>query len=197
MAADDAVDFAVAGALAVGVLLQSGESGRVRVWLGRVLAVAVAVLGVAILAEYATGMAFGSTMCGSPTRCAPVHRRGPPPEPADRHLARRARGGGHVIAVGRRWMSALWLVGITSAVVIASVSLMAYLFEAKTLVYDGPSTGMAVSTAVALLAMAASLSTARPDRLPLRWLLARHDRAALLRLYGLGSDFRFWWRCCD
>ena len=52
-----------------------------------------------------------------------------------------------------------------------------------------PSTGMAISTALAVLLLVVATSVARPDRPPLAWLLARPDRGALVRLYGLAVGF--------
>ena len=42
---------------------------------------------------------------------------------------------------------------------------------------------------IASLLLVVALSAARPDRPPIGWLLARPDREALLRLYGLAVGY--------
>jgi diguanylate cyclase (GGDEF)-like protein/PAS domain S-box-containing protein len=63
------------------------------------------------------------------------------------------------------------------------------LFGAVTLVDVTPSTGMAISTALFVLLLVLAMSVTCPDRPPLAWLLARPDRGALVRLYGLAVGF--------
>ena len=83
----------------------------------------------------------------------------------------------------------VWPVCVVGGAVISFVSVVAYLFGAMTLVDVTPSTGMAISTALAVLLLVVATSVARPDRPPLAWLLARPDRGALVRLYGLAVGF--------
>ena len=47
------------GALAVAILVQTGSPSRARLWVGRSVAAAVGILAAVVLAEYATGRAFG------------------------------------------------------------------------------------------------------------------------------------------
>ena len=74
------------------------------------------------------------------------------------------------------------MVGVIGALLITLMSIAAYLFDARSLMYprylgDRP------------LLLVVALSAARPDRPPIGWLLARPDREALLRLYGLAVGY--------
>ncbi len=89
----------------------------------------------------------------------------------------------------RRWTGVVWPLCVVGGAVISFVSVVAYLFDAMALVEVAPSTGMATSTALAVLLLVVATSVARPDRPPLAWLLARPDRGALVRLYGLAVGF--------
>lgn len=177
-------------ALAVAVLLQSGRPGRGRVWAGRAIAALVAGLAVAILLEYATGrsLGFDKTWFTDAVRTTAWPWPGRPSWQAAASLLPLTVGTA-TIRLDRRGTSALWAACVIGGALIPLLSVMAYLFGATTLVYDGPKTGMAMATAVAMLVLLVSLSTARPDRPPLVWLLSRPDRVALVRLYGLGIGF--------
>ncbi len=89
----------------------------------------------------------------------------------------------------RRWTGVVWPVCVVGGAGISFFSVVAYLFGAMALVDVTPSTGMAISTALAVLLLVVATSVARPDRPPLAWLLARPDRGALVRLYGLAVGF--------
>ncbi|WP_167098336.1 diguanylate cyclase domain-containing protein [Mycobacterium sp. DL592] len=177
-------------ALAVAVLLQSGRSGPSRVWAGRVIAIAVAGLAVAVVVERTTGRSLGFDQMWF----ADALRMTRSPWPGRPSL--QAAGSllpltvlAASIRLDRRGAPTLWGVCVIGGGLIPILSVMAYLFGATTLVYDGPKTGMAMATAVAMLLLLVSLSTARPDRPPLVWLLSRPDWVALARLLGLGIGF--------
>ncbi|WP_264992286.1 sensor domain-containing diguanylate cyclase, partial [Mycobacterium montefiorense] len=87
---------------------------------------------------------------------------------------------------GRR---VLWAVCLTVGGAIPLVVFGAYLFDALALAGLSALTGQAISTALALLLVAAAMSLARPDRFPLAWLLARPDRRSLVRLAGILAAF--------
>ncbi|WP_059017087.1 sensor domain-containing diguanylate cyclase [Mycobacterium sp. M26] len=177
------------GTLAVAVLLQSRQ-GRALVWVGRGLAILVAVFAVAVLAEYVTGRAFGFDQLWFHEALQTVASPWPGRPSLQTATSLCALAVATVsLRMERRWTSALWAVCMSIGLVISAVSLVAYLFDATTLIYDAPMTGIAMSTAVAVLALTVALSTARPDRPPLEWLLSRPDRGALIRLYGLGIGF--------
>lgn len=177
-------------ALAVAALVQSGRPAGPGIWLGRGLAAAVAAFTVAILVEYATGRSLGidQVWFGDSLRAIGASWPGRPSPQTTVSLLPLAAATA-AIRVDRRETSAVWAVCIIGGGLIPVVSLVAYLFDATTLVYDGPSTGMAMLSAVSLLLLVVSLSTARPDRPPLAWLLSRPDRVALARLYGLAIGF--------
>ncbi|WP_328360211.1 diguanylate cyclase [Mycobacterium sp. NBC_00419] len=177
-------------ALAVSVLLQSGQPGRGRVWAGRAIATAVAGLAVAILLEYATGRSFGFDRMWFTdevwTTAWPWPGR--PSWQAAASLLPLTVGAA-TIRLDRRGTFTLWAGCVIGGALIPLLSVMAYLFGAATLVFDGPKTGVAMATAVAMLVLLVALLTVRPDRPPLVWLITRPDRAALVPLFGLGIGF--------
>ena len=177
-------------ALAVAVILQSGQPRRGRVWAGRAIAALVAGLAVAFLVERITGRSLGIDQMwfAEAVRSVPRPWPGRPSWQAAASLLPLTAAAA-MIRLERRGTSALWAACVIGGALIPILSVMAYLFGATTLVYDGPKTGMAMATAVSMLLLLVALSTTRPDRPPLGWLVSRPDRAALARLYGLGVGF--------
>ena len=177
-------------ALAAAILVQSGQPSRGRVWVGRGVAVVVGASAVVVFAEYATARSLGldQVWFGEAVRMLQSSWPGrPSPQTAASVLLLAA-----AVALTRldcRWTGVVWPVCVVGGAVISFVSVVACLFGAMTLVDVTPSTGMAISTALAVLLLVVATSVARPDRPPLAWLLARPDRGALLRLYGLAVGF--------
>lgn len=173
-------------ALALSILMQSGNPVRSRVWVGQGLAVVVGVLACAILVEYATSRSFGIDQAwfGAAVRSGQLSwpgRPGPQAAAAVLLLATAVA----LTRVERRGVGVVWPVCLAGGGLIPLVAVVAYLFDAETLVQVRPSTGIAMLTAVAAILLVTAASAARPDRVPLVWLLARPDRVPLLRLYGL------------
>ncbi|MGO9511414.1 MAG: diguanylate cyclase domain-containing protein [Mycobacterium sp.] len=177
-------------ALAAEILVQSGQPSRGRVWVGRGVAAAVGAFAVVVLAEYVTARPFGldQVWFGEAVRTLQSSWPGrPSPQTAASVLLLAAAVA--LTRLDRRWTCVVWPVGVVGGAVIPFVSVVAYLFGAMALVEVTPSTGMAISTALAVLLLVVATSVARPDRPPLAWLLARPDRGALVRLYGLAVGF--------
>ena len=177
-------------ALAAAILVQSGQPSRGRVWVGRGVAVVVGALAVVVFAEYATARSLGldQVWFGETVRTLQSSWPGrPSPQTAASVLLLAAAVA--LTRLDRRWTCVVWPVCVVGGAVISLVSVAAYLFDAVTLVDVTPSTGMAISTALAVLLLVVATSVARPDRPPLAWLLARPDRGALVRLYGLAVGF--------
>jgi diguanylate cyclase (GGDEF)-like protein/PAS domain S-box-containing protein len=177
-------------ALAAAILAQSGQPSRGRVWVGRGVAVVVGASAVVVFAEYATARSLGldQVWFGEAVRMLQSSWPGrPSPQTAASVLLLAAAVA--LTRLDRRWTGVVWPVCVVGGAVISFVSVVAYLFGAMTLVDVTPSTGMAISTALAVLLLVVATSVARPDRPPLAWLLARPDRGALLRLYGLAVGF--------
>ncbi|BBZ77459.1 hypothetical protein MANY_27960 [Mycolicibacterium anyangense] len=176
--------------LTAAILLQSGRPGRVRVWIARGAAAAVGVAYLVFLVQNVTGRSWGIDQVWFTETLRPLDMPSPgrPSWQAAVSVLPLATAAG-LIRLDRQWVSAVWAACILGSAVIPVVSIVAYLFDATALVYDGPSTGMAMLTAVGALALVVTLSAVRPDRPPLAWLLERHDRAALVRLYGLAIGF--------
>ncbi|MEY8017604.1 diguanylate cyclase domain-containing protein [Mycobacterium servetii] len=176
-------------ALAAAVAAQSGRPSRARVWAGRGLAAAVGVLAAAVLAEYATARSFGldDVWFTAAVRMLQSSWPGrPSPQTAWAVLLVAA-------AVGMmrldRGTSAAWKLCVAAGGAIAFVSVVAYLFDAVSLVGVTPSTGQSISTALTLVLVVTAAVAARPDRFPLAWLLARPDRRSLVRLMGILAGF--------
>jgi diguanylate cyclase (GGDEF)-like protein/PAS domain S-box-containing protein len=174
-------------ALAAAILAQSGQPSRGRVWVGRGVAVVVGAAAVVVFVEYATARSLGldQVWFGEAVRTLQSSWPGrPSPQTAAPVLLLAAAVA--LTRLDRRWTCPVWPVCVVGGAVISFVSVVAYLFDAMTL---APSTGMAISTALAVLLLVVATSVARPDRPPLAWLLARPDRGALVRLYGLAVGF--------
>ena len=177
-------------ALAAAILAQSGQPSRGRLWVGRGVAAAVGAFAVVVLAEYVTARPFGldQVWFGEAVRTLQSSWPGrPSPQTAASVLLLAAAVA--LTRLDRRWTGVVWPVCVVGGAAISFFSVVAYLFGAMTLVDVTPSTGMAISTALVVLLLVVSTTVARPGRPPLAWLLARPDRWALVRLYGLAVGF--------
>lgn len=177
-------------ALAVATLVQSGHPSRLRVWIGRSLALAVVAVALAVVWEYATGRSLGMDQLwfGAAGRALMSSWPGrPSPQTAVSVVLLGA--GIALTGSDRRWSRRVWAVCVVAGGVFPLVSLAAYLFGTTALVFVKSSTGMALPTTVALLLLVFATLVSRPDRPPLDWLLSRPDRGALMRLYGLAVGF--------
>ena len=176
--------------LGAAVLLQSGSPSRSRVWVGRGVTALVGALAVVVLTEYATGRAFGLDQVwftdAVSTMRTPWPGR-PTPQAASSILCLCAAVA--MTRSDRRWIRVAWPVCLAGAVTPPLAAVMAYLFDDHSLVDFTATTGMSLSTALALLLIAVATAVARPDRAPLAWLLTRPDRGGLLRLFGLAIAF--------
>ncbi|NTY59098.1 diguanylate cyclase domain-containing protein [Mycolicibacterium sphagni] len=178
--------------LAVAILVQTGQPSRRRVWAGRGLAMMVGACAVVVLAEYVSGRSLGLDQMwfGEAVRTLQSTWPGrPSPLTASSVLILAAAVA--LTRVDRRWTCVVWSVCVMGAGAIPCFGVVAYVFGSMRLVGVTPSTGMAISTAVAVLLLVVATLVARPDRPPLAWLLARPDGVALLRLYGLAITFVF------
>lgn len=177
-------------ALGAAILVQSGQPSRIRVWVGRGVAALVGALAVVVLLEYATAKSSGLDQVWFAEAVGTLQSSWPgrpSPQTASSVLSLAAAIG--LARVDRRWVGVVWPVCVVGGGVIPSVAMVAYFFGAVELVDVRPSTGMAMSTALALLLLVAATSVVRTDRPPLAWLLTRPDRGALVKLYGLAIGF--------
>ena len=87
--------------------------------------------------------------------------------------------------VNRPGTPQLWAMSLLGAAGIPLLAVLAYLSGALSLVRVAPSTGMAISTALAVTLVVVAAFGARPDRHPVAWLLARPDRQVLLQAAAL------------
>ncbi len=172
--------------LGAAIALQSGRPSPGRVRAGRVLALVIGALAVITLVEYARGRpssGLDQVWFGDAVRASQWTWPGrPSPQTGVSGLFLSAAAGLIRVDRGTRIVRPL-LVAAGGAIPFVTVG--AYVFDALALVGSSSSTGQALSTAVALLLVAAAIWLARPDRFPVAWLLARPDRKSLLRLTGL------------
>jgi diguanylate cyclase (GGDEF)-like protein/PAS domain S-box-containing protein len=177
-------------ALGLAILVQWGHPSQRRVLVARSLAVVVAALAVATLAQYVTGASFGIDRLWFGDAVGKLQSSWPGrPSPQTAVSALLLAGAVALLRVDRAWVRLAWPLCIVGALVIPVLTTSAYLFDAMSLVHVAPSTGQAMSTALALILLHIAASVARPDRLPISWLLARRDRQALLRLGGVLAGF--------
>jgi diguanylate cyclase (GGDEF)-like protein/PAS domain S-box-containing protein len=172
--------------LGVAILVQSGHPSPVRVWAGCALAAAAGVLAVVFLAEYAAGRSFGldQVWFANSVRALQATWPGrPSPQTASSVLLLSVAVG--LMRLDSRWSRVAWAASLAAAVALPFVVAAGYLFETLSLVGVTQSTGMGISTAVAVALLAFAAVAVRPDRNPAAWLLARPDRATLVRLGGI------------
>ncbi|TGD84159.1 diguanylate cyclase [Mycolicibacterium sp. CH28] len=176
--------------LGAAILVVSGHPSPTRVRIGWGLSGLVAALAVVFLAEYLSGRGFGvdqwwfrdqvqarqSTWPGRPS-----------PQTAVAVLLLAI-----VIGLTRTRSRSSWLIRMVLLVAAAGVPfvvVVAYAFDALSIVRVTHSTGMAISTGLGLLLLAIASFTARPDRDPLRWLLVRPDGRTLVRMVAILAGF--------
>ncbi|CQD08640.1 PAS/PAC sensor-containing diguanylate cyclase [Mycobacterium lentiflavum] len=175
--------------LGAAILAQSGAPSRKRVWAGRGLALLVAALAGITLVQYATGVLPGldRVWFADALRTSQWTKPGRP-SPQTAVSALLLSGAVVLIRFDRRTRVA-WPACTAAGAAIPFVTVGAYLFDALALVGSSPSTGQAFMTALALLLLAAAALLARPDRVPVAWLLGRSDRSSLLRLAAILAGF--------
>ncbi|MCX2934397.1 sensor domain-containing diguanylate cyclase [Mycobacterium sp. CVI_P3] len=173
-------------ALAVAILVLSGEPSPARVRVGCGLAVVAGLAAVAFLTEYAAGLRLGLDQWWFPGEVRAMQKTWPgrpSPQTAATVLLL-------AIAVGltrldQRWARAVRVVSLVAGVALPAVMAAAYLFQALSVIAVTPSTGMAISTALCLLLLGAASFAARLDHNPAAWLLARSDAWTLVRMVGV------------
>jgi len=168
------------------ILLQSGQPSRLRVQLGRGLAVAVGAVAVAILAQYASRRAFGLDQLWFPDGVAALQATWPGrPSPQTSATILLLSAAVLLTRVDRPSARLARTVCLVSAVAIPFVVITAYSFQTLSIIEVAPSTGMGIATAVTLLLLVAAAFSARPDWNPVAWLLSRPDGRALIRMGAL------------
>ncbi|WP_243393793.1 sensor domain-containing diguanylate cyclase [Mycobacterium ahvazicum] len=176
-------------ALGTAIWAQSGDPSRGRVFAGRVLALVVGVLALTTLVEYGTHGSAGldEVWFGDAVRASGWTWPGRPSVQTATSSVLLATAAGLMRVEGRA--PVVWPAFIAAGGAIPFVTVGAYLFDALALVGTSPTTGQALMTALGLLLLVAAIVLARPDRFPLAWLLARPDKASLLRLATILGGF--------
>ncbi|WP_319431261.1 sensor domain-containing diguanylate cyclase [Mycobacterium sp. RTGN5] len=170
-------------ALATAILVQSGHPSRTRLWVGRGLAVAAAVVVVAILCEYVTGRAFGLDQWWFSGEVTALQKQWPGrPSPQTAGTVLLLALAVALTRVDRAPARVARTAGLVLALAVPFVVITAYTFQTLSVIEAGTSTGMGIATAVTLLLLIAAAFAARPDWNPVAWLLARPDGRALIRM---------------
>lgn len=177
------------GMLGAAILAQSGVPRGARLWVGRGLAVAAGVLGVVFLVEYLTG-GWGLDQLWFASEVNALQATWPGrPSPRTGSSVLLLSVGVVLLRLDRRWTSSVWALALVAAGSVPFVVVGGYLFQTLSLVGVAPSTGMGISTALAVVLLVSAAFLTRPDRRPLAWLLARPDRGTLVRLAGMLAAF--------
>lgn len=170
-------------AVALAILLQSDPPGRVRVWLGRLLAVAVAVVALAYIIERASGRSMGADLpwLGDLLRGERLSLPGRPHPRSAVSILLLATGVG-LLRVEGRWVRVAWPLFLFGALATPFVTIIGHMFKVVSEVNLTSSTGQGPSTALCVVLLVAAALVTRSDRSPVAWLMARPDRWSLLRL---------------
>lgn len=176
--------------LAASILVQSGHPSHARIWAGRSMSAAVGGLAIVVLAEYATGRAFGvdQVWFGDAVRALQSTWPGrPSPQTAISVLFMSLAVG--VTRLDRGWARRSSVLSCVAAMVAPAVTALAYLFDAVSLVRVAQSTGMALTTALALLLLGVAVALAHPEMSQLGRRRFRTDRRTLMRLVAIIAGF--------
>ena len=176
--------------LAAAILVQSGQPSGARLVIGRGTAGVVAAAALIVLAEYAGGWSAGLDLVWfeDAVRTFPGTWPGRPNMQTAAAVLL-VSAGVALMRLDRRWVRLAWPACLAGGAVISLEALAVYLFEVMAQMDVTPTTGMAVSSAVALLLLVLALAALCPDRVPLTWLNTRPDRWTLVRFAGLAIGF--------
>lgn len=170
--------------LALAILVQSGQRSRTKVRIGFGLAVAAGAVALVVLTEYATKRSFGLDHMWFPGAVRSLQSTWPGrPSPQTAATVLLLANAIALTRLEGPWARWVRMVSIVSAVIVPFVGVAAYTFQAVSLIAVTPSTGMAISTALALLLLTSATVATRLDRNPLAWLLARPDARTLARIF--------------
>jgi len=172
--------------LAAAQLCQSNDQSKAAMLLGRGLAATVGLLALAILSQYLTDSFIGIDQVWFGDSVRTLHSSWPGrPSPQTLSSVSLLSAAALLTSVHRRWATTLWPILLSLAAALPLVAFAAYLFQAVSLVVVTPTTGVAISTSIALLLVAMGSLLIRPDRNPVAWFLRRPDARTLLRMVGV------------
>ena len=154
---------ALFAALAVAVLVQSGQPSIFWLYLARGVAAAAGAVAIVVLAQRVAG-------------------RHPSISPRSAASALYLSGAVLLMRVDRRGTGLYWGILLLAAAASPLATVSGHMFKALSDVTMTESTGLRISTAIGVLLLAAATVLSRPDRNPVAWLMTRPDRWALLRL---------------
>lgn len=177
-------------ALAAAILLQQGNPSKARIRAGRALAVIVGAVAALVLAEYATGRRLGVDLMWFGNSVSALQSTWPGrPSPHTAAAALLLSVSVGLTRLDRRWAGVVWAVSLAVAMALPGIAILAYVFDALDVVVVATSTGMSLLTAVGMLLLGGAALLARPERVPVAWLIARTDRGSRIRLVMVIAGF--------
>lgn len=173
-------------ALGAAILAQSGRPSPARAGAGRGIAATVGVISVVFLAEYVSGAYVGLDQVWFADEVRARHKSFPGrPSPQSTSSILLVSIAASQIRMNRGWVRVVWPLSLAAAMVMPVMALVAFVFDATSLIQIRGSVGVGVATAPSVLLLVAASVVIRPDRNPLVWLLARPDRTTLIRMGGI------------
>jgi diguanylate cyclase (GGDEF)-like protein/PAS domain S-box-containing protein len=170
-------------ALAVAVLLQADpKASSIAVRSAQVISIVVGTVAALVLLQYLTDSTFGLDTWWFGTAVSTLQSTypgRPSPQTATTAVALAAVAG--LVRTDGAGSRLLWAIGLTVGIAIPAFAIGGYLFNAGALVSVAVSTGMALLTALGLLALAGACVLLRPDRPPLSVLARLRDPVPVAR----------------
>lgn len=169
--------------LGAAILMQSGTPSPARITIARGLAAAVGVVALVVLAEYAMGRSLGVDRMWFDRALNSAESRWPGRPKAQTALSTLLLA--IVVAltqVSRRWTVRFSAVLLVAAMVVPSITVLAYLFDTLTMISMARSLGMAVITALGLILLGAATTLVRPDRGLVAWWLSQTNKWSIFQM---------------
>ncbi len=182
--------------LAVAAFLQiTPRETRKRYRTARVLALAIGMMALVVLVEYAHGgiRDIDRWWFGEAVQRSPLPFPGRPSQQTAVPTLFLALAVA-LLRIERRWVQPTRLVLMAFGALVPVVAVTADIFGGTGAVRFNASVRTAPATALGLVMVAAVVVLARPDAVPMRWFMTRPDTASLLRLLVvlLGFPFTLW-----
>lgn len=177
---------AMVACLGLAALALSGSPRPARVWVGAWLATVAGVLAAVFLFEYVTGTSSALDQLWFSESASAQQRTWPGrPSPQTAVSVLLLSVAVALTRLDRRRPPVAWGVTLAAAAVTPLIVVYAYWLRPLPLVGATPSTGMEISTALAVLLLISAVIAARPDRSPVARLLTHPDGWAVVLMVAV------------